>query len=190
MKFIKFPNGKVWRTVDSSVIGTVVIENQEAISDVAQLHKAISVAATGDANFLEDIKTQARGVSLVAFTAHARALADSSGVALEELHADSKELAQALQEQYALSYVEVTHALSNLGSVDDYEDECVVDILDTPRQLRCPSYPEECSYVRVTVDGLEVAYWDSQEWQEDPTVVMGAFMGAARGAPMVSNDTD
>jgi len=51
--------------------------------------------------------------------------------------------------------------------------------LETGAELRCPSYPEPCAYVRI-VDPIvgEVAYWDSQEWAEDPEGVMGAILGA------------
>ena len=39
--------------------------------------------------------------------------------------------------------------------------------------------PEGCNYVRVlTPDGLEVGYWDSQEWAVSPVEVMGAICGA------------
>ena len=48
------------------------------------------------------------------------------------------------------------------------------------RALRVPSHPDTCSYVRITDEGREVAYWDSAEWQEDPEGVMGAIVGALR----------
>jgi hypothetical protein len=35
-----------------------------------------------------------------------------------------------------------------------------------------------CSYVRfVDADDNELAYWTSDEWEEDPQLVMGAIMG-------------
>jgi len=41
--------------------------------------------------------------------------------------------------------------------------------------------PAGSSYVRVcTPDGSEIGYWDSAEWQEEPELVMGAILGAAR----------
>jgi hypothetical protein len=45
---------------------------------------------------------------------------------------------------------------------------------------------ETPSYVRVRDPlGREVAYWTSDEWREDPELVMGALLGAlARGAPL------
>lgn len=45
--------------------------------------------------------------------------------------------------------------------------------------LRFPLDAEGCSFVRV-VDplGRELAYWTNEEWADDPTVVMGAIIGA------------
>ena len=48
--------------------------------------------------------------------------------------------------------------------------------------VRCPAYPEACSYVRVVdAEGVELAYWDSAEWAEAPEEVMGSIMGAIIG---------
>ena len=39
--------------------------------------------------------------------------------------------------------------------------------------------PEGCNYVRIVAeDGGEIAYWDSQEWADDPIEVMGAICGS------------
>ena len=44
--------------------------------------------------------------------------------------------------------------------------------------LVTPAYPDDCSYVRLVIDGTtEVAYWDYKEWEEDPQVVIGALVG-------------
>jgi hypothetical protein len=46
--------------------------------------------------------------------------------------------------------------------------------------IRCPAFPEDCSYVRVCNDnGDEIAYWTADEWREEPEQVMGAIIGAA-----------
>lgn len=64
---------------------------------------------------------------------------------------------------------------------DEHAPECVVKT-EGGRELRCPAFPEECSYVRVTEDdGTEVAYWTYTEWEEDPQEVMGAIIGALKG---------
>lgn len=45
--------------------------------------------------------------------------------------------------------------------------------------LHFPSYPDPCSYVAVCdQNGMEIAYWDAEEWAEEPESVMGAIMGA------------
>jgi len=51
-------------------------------------------------------------------------------------------------------------------------------------ELRFPAYSEEnvlCDYVRIVdADGHELVYWNSDEWAEEPGLVMGAIMGAAQ----------
>ncbi len=95
------------------------------------------------------------------------------------LAADSAELADALVVHYGLLPVEAEHAFGNLDN--NYGEESVLDVLGSLRQIRSPAHPDECSYVRVVVDGLEVAYWRDDEWRDDPACVMGAFLGAAHG---------
>lgn len=39
--------------------------------------------------------------------------------------------------------------------------------------------PDGCNYVRIVADdGGEIAYWDSQEWEQEPIEVMGAICGS------------
>jgi hypothetical protein len=68
-------------------------------------------------------------------------------------------------------------------SDSDYGDECVLH-LRNGNELRMPPDPIPCDYVRVVRDGREVAYWNKEEWREDPDVVMGALMGAAASEEM------
>ena len=58
--------------------------------------------------------------------------------------------------------------------------ETVIELRPDIR-LICPAYPLECTYVRIEKDGVEIVYWDWQEWHDDPRVVMGSLMGALRG---------
>lgn len=45
--------------------------------------------------------------------------------------------------------------------------------------IAAPAYPQECSYVRLIDENhRELAYWDHQEWREQPEEVMGALIGA------------
>lgn len=85
---------------------------------------------------------------------------------------------EALAEEKGWNEVELQHALENLEN--DYGDECVIK-LKNGREVRTPAYPDECSYVRITQEGYELAYWVSDEWADDPENVMGAIMGCAHG---------
>jgi hypothetical protein len=68
-------------------------------------------------------------------------------------------------------------------------DEIYVRCLNAPSSvIAFPSSaaePDGVTYVRL-VDGrgVECAYWDSQEWVDDPKVVMGAILGALVGGPL------
>lgn len=59
-----------------------------------------------------------------------------------------------------------------------YENETVLQV-HTGFFLKVPSYPEDCSYIRVC-DSLhrEIAYWNSEELAEAPEEVLGAIIGA------------
>ena len=54
------------------------------------------------------------------------------------------------------------------------------------RVIKVPSHPDGCSYIRILDQGREVAYWDAEEWAEDPEGVMGAIMGALRSSALDS----
>ena len=59
----------------------------------------------------------------------------------------------------------------------DKENECSIRISDR-MSLVCPAYPEDCSYLRLVIDGkIESGYWHWEEWKDDPQVVIGAIMG-------------
>jgi hypothetical protein len=64
-----------------------------------------------------------------------------------------------------------------------YARECSIQT-HTGFMLKTPAYPEDCSYVRVCDPlGRETFYWASDEWEQDPEVVMGAIMGALNRLP-------
>jgi hypothetical protein len=75
--------------------------------------------------------------------------------------------------------IEIDHAIDNLDT--QYGNETIIT-LTNGREMRCPAYPEECDYVRITQSGYELAYWTNEEWEESPKEVMGAIMGCAHGA--------
>lgn len=95
-------------------------------------------------------------------------------------------LSQVLTEEVAnqeLSERELAHARD--AAENSYGDESAL-VVHTGFQLRFPVYAEGqelLDYVRVCDPlGREVAYWVSDEWEQDPQLVMGAILGAlARG---------
>lgn len=119
------------------------------------------------------------------------------GVALEALGQMSGNknwaaLASGLTEETVnreLSQVEQDHLL-NAGDADIRSDETGAGgygeesalIVHTGFQLRYPAYREGrelLDYVRVCDPlGREIGYWISDEWSEDPELVMGAIFGA------------
>lgn len=84
--------------------------------------------------------------------------------------------------------------LSDLPVDLEYGDECIVatdqgmGYKGEEYQVRAPAFPADCDYVRVVllrrgrgrVRVYECAYWNADEWKEDPMNVMGAIMGATQ----------
>ena len=67
------------------------------------------------------------------------------------------------------------------------DKECVIRISDR-MSLVCPAYPEDCSYLRLVIDGkIESGYWHWEEWQDDPQNVMGAIMGIMNEQQMIES---
>lgn len=63
---------------------------------------------------------------------------------------------------------------------DGYGEETVVP-LKGGVGLHAPAHPVACDYVRfVDAAGKEIAYWNSDEWRENPQEVMGAIVGALK----------
>lgn len=188
MNFVRFPNGKVWKMGEHSFIeGTVQVADFMSFDDTESRLDAISEAATGSIVGLSDFSYSYRGNDLVRFRGRAEGLPefDDEGECEEGdfklLTSDAPELRDALAAQYGLNEIEASHAMACLEGSASYEDECVIDIAGSHRQLRSPAHPSECNYVRVLVDGLEIAYCVDDEWRDDPAVVMGAILGAAAG---------
>jgi len=75
---------------------------------------------------------------------------------------------------------EKAHAksISDAGGVD-YGDECIV-LTHSGREIRCPAYPESCTYFRIVEQGFELAYWSIDEVAEAPAEVLGAIMGGLK----------
>lgn len=181
MQFVQFPNGKIWRIQDNGFIeGTVTVPTSEYSSSEDSLSyelfmDAISENAVGSSTGLEDLSYQQLGEDLVAFSGRPTEELDSDGMIVLPLHA----LRIGLKSQYDLHDFEVDHALESLSN--SYGEESVITTVGKGREIRCPAFPASCDYVRIVVDGLEIAYWVSDEWREDPMQVMGAILGAAKG---------
>lgn len=81
-----------------------------------------------------------------------------------------------------LSDTERAHARDSANA--QYEGEAAL-VAHTGFELRYDTDAELLSYVRVCDPlGRELAYWNHEEWQEAPQLVMGAILGAlVRGQP-------
>ncbi len=184
MNFVQFPNGKVW-VVDAHnfIKGTVLVPDYLSLDDIDARNDALSVAATGSTIGLSDISAESIGGDMVSFSAYAEMLVteDDDGEMPERnvLNVDDPNLRAALMAQYGLNDIEADHAIANIESFGCDEDECVIQVAASNRQIRTPAHPAECNYVRVVAGGFEIARWVDDEWRDDPAVVMGALMGAA-----------
>lgn len=90
--------------------------------------------------------------------------------------------------RFALDNAEIPYPEDEIQEEDDYSpspptpDEFVLRV-EGGNRIVGPSYPGPCDYVRVLDDNdVELAYWDSLEWSEDPAGVMGAILGCAAGS--------
>lgn len=183
MAFVQFPNGKLWRVDESGWIqGSVRVPDYEAFDSLEARLDAIAEAATGSCAGLTDFSYQFRGNDIVSFHGCAAELpVDEADYAQEDfkvLTPGSEEWLSALTAQYGLLAVEAQHALSALENT--YGEESVIDVLGSQRQICSPAHPDDCDYVRVVIDGFEVAYWVADEFSGDPACVLGALLGAAR----------
>jgi len=184
MKFAQFPNGKVWRlSRDGSIAGSVLVPDYEALESLEDRLDAISEAATGSRCGLTNFSYRFRGDNVVSFAGwpEEQSVGDEglTEPGFKVLDVNDAGLETALVAQYGLLPVEARHALDNLEN--DYGEECITLIAGSHRQIHCSAHPEGCGYVRVTVGGLEIAYWHMDEWRDDPETVMGAFLGAVHG---------
>lgn len=182
-QFIKFPNGKVWAVDEHGWIQGSVIASEFIDKDLELALDDVAESVTGSISGLTNFSYQYLGGDRVSFHGCASVL-DEESDDCQELALDSAELRQLLMAQYQLSDAELSHLLAALGS--HYENECVIRQVGSTREICCPAFPAECDYVRITVDGMEVAYWVSDEWAEAPAEVMGAILGAVRGAGVTS----
>jgi hypothetical protein len=181
MKFLKCPNGLVWALdAEKLISGTVVVTGYEDAVLETRLD-SIAAAATGSIVGLHDLTHTYLGEDRVRYHAWPAILFNEADGCKElDADADFDELKTALMAQYNLGDMEAEHILDNVDV--EYSEECTLAIVGTGREIRCPAAPAPCEYVRVVVDGLEIAYWHEDEWARAPAEVMGAFIGAARSS--------
>lgn len=184
-KWMRFPNGRLWRVDENGYAeGTVTIPDFLSTGDLEDMLDAISEAATGSLAGLCNFSYRYLGQDVVAFAGSVADMLSEEYSEVQEV-ADRAEIIALLRAQYGIREFEAVHALDAMAdpayATSGAIVECALPIAGTARQLRCPSHPEPCSYVRVVIDGLELAYWNQDEWQEAPADVMGAIMGAAMG---------
>lgn len=189
-QLLQFPNGKIWPVEDGGVTAMVKIPDSRDLDGDSFLD-AIAEAVTGSPAGLTGITIIERGNDIFEVSAGL----DIDGMDIESASddiqcsnqgatglqqaIDTHQLAAAFIDQFGLSDVETRHAVHNLEN--RFEGECIRPILGTMRDIHAPGHPEECSYVRIVVCGIEVAYWTSDEWRDDPELVMGALIGSLHG---------
>lgn len=177
-EFRLFPNGKIWPSNGKTVHAIVRVPEGDDAEDFLD---RVSEEVTGSIVGLVGLNIISRGNDWVEVESEV----DLDGLNLDEDDESERELpvvvdpvalSKAFQAQYGLNEVEATHAVG--AKILDYGEESVRSILGSVRDVRCPAFPAECDYVRVTVCGIEIAYWTSDEWASSPTEVMGALLGA------------
>lgn len=194
MFFCKFPSGATWFANDETfqIFGTVKVDDYESIEGLDAKMDSISDAVFSDEDYcLRDFAFQYLGAELVSFIGNYDSIlnvvaTDSEEVGVEIFEANSiKELAdktdlEKFLRRYCITESELNHIFSS--QEDQSGNECIVQVFGSNRKIHTPAYPMDCDYIRVTVEGLEVSYWVSDEIKEEPASVMGAIIGAISGA--------
>lgn len=174
MQFVQFPNGNLWRVGPrGEVVGSLRISGFGLIQGDRAREAAVAWAATGDDPGLTDISYEIRG-NVVAFEARVvlpeRASQQGYRVLDTATVRQQPDVFSALfQQQYGLSAEEATHALQTLEVARGAEN--VLSVENSGRQLHSPAGTTDDDYVRVTLNGLEVAFWANDDWQATPGCV-------------------
>ena len=182
-EFVLMPNGKVWEgnIKEYAISGMVEIFESRDEDKEEDFSSELSEAVTGSISGLTNFTYHCISGNHVTFSGNFDELEDDELAKCRQLDLarliDLNILAEALKAQYGLTELDVQHALMALGAVYVNESVCARGV----REIRFPAYPDECDYVRITVQGFEIAYWVSDEWKEAPIEVMGAIMGAIIG---------
>lgn len=187
IKYLKFPNGKVWPVENNWVTAQIEVDMSDLHVDLEGFLDIIADYSVGAAVLESSAYAIIGGhgtTLLLEVTGNIRPLIEVYGIVGDGNDPDEgdqdERMSDATFEDFALQQgwldCEIEHA-SAAGQLD-YGDETVIR-LGNGRELRCPASTEECTYARITVMGYELAYWTDDEWQEAPSEVMGALLGAA-----------
>lgn len=176
MKFLKFPNNKVWQYEDGHIQGCVRVKGlPKGATDAS--HEDLAEAITGHSGGITSgFSTDSLGDRLFSFRAPFDV--DDFELAYEELEwltPESTALPLLLSHQYSLNMWEATQAVQSIGK--DYGEERVIRMADSTRELRVTRRMPELSYVRITLTGtpFEIAHWTTSQLAEAPTRVMIAL---------------
>lgn len=173
MRWIKFSNGFVYQVDEQNYIKGVVALDVDLEDGLEGYLDALSQAATGSIVGIEDISYSQIG-GWCFFGASVSSIALDEDEVAEFDPSDRTDLISCLTNQYALDSGTVLHAVDSLGVA--YGEERVTR-LTNGRELRTP-VEGELSYVRITLPGvtpIELAYWNLDEWVEQPTEVITAI---------------
>jgi hypothetical protein len=179
MAYVKMPNGRVHRfdMGKRTVSGVVRADEQSEMATAGDWSGLVDELCTGEPyRHLRDLSYRSLGDGVMAFEA---GLATDPGAWQGVSWASAEDFVASLSEAFGLLPCESQHALDNMRN--EYPNETVTQLVGG-REVHCPAHPEVCDYVRVCFAGLELAYWVCDEWEMDPTGVMGALMASMRGS--------
>lgn len=180
--FAKFPNGQIWPVQDGERISAQVFMGLDDLMEyVGVVNDTVSERISGSSVGLTDL-------DYTVIQAHDNQVVLAVGACIQTVQdpddedRDDRAPVRATLEEFAAFSRWSDAMLAHAKACGD-ETYAAESVITTPdgRQIRCPAYPEECSYVRVVDFGFELAYWVCDEWSQTPEDVMGAIMGVAQG---------
>jgi len=189
-RIMRFPNDAVLLVdADNWISTTIRIDLSDVIGkDLEQFLDLLSERAVGS-DLLEDLSYQAIGINDgdICFRVRGSIRAMLEVGEVKKTTAVEVNIFAELGKQLGWTDFETSHALHSQGV--QYEDECVIP-LQNGRELRTDAFPHGCSYIRVTQNGVELAYWNTEEIQEDISETLGAILGCAHGGDLRVNDQE
>lgn len=180
IRWLQLPNGNVFAARGTWISGHIRLAPTDPDEGFEAFLDRFGEAVGGSILTLTGGQHRQVAAEVWWFSGSIEALLDTEDeTAVRELAFGSPAFCAALARQYGLDEAALAHAVA-AGQDIHYGDEASV-ALASGLLLRCPAYPDPCSYVRLVVAGecaLEVAYWVEDEWRDAPDEVMGAVLGA------------